>query len=284
VETRNLRVIALRIVATIAVYNEADIIGQVLDHLYEQGILFVVLDNGSKDDSIEIVRSYEGKGLLEHRTVRRDHFRWGLDLDCMLEMASRHDADWILRNDADEFLQPPEADETLCAAIAKENDRGVNVIQFDNFEFCLTEKDYNSNEPDIRKKLRFYTWSDDFRYKAWKYYLGTTDRESGGHYPFFPGGIKARIGPRKFVMRHYRFRSPDQALRKVFKERLPRHDPEERARGWHWHYDHFKEDPEFFILDSKRLSRYENGVWDMARRFDWYPNWRYPTREELFGT
>ena len=189
-----------------------------------------------------------------------------------------------MRNDADEFFESPILGETLHDAIEREDRAGFNIIQFNNFEFCLTEKDCDSNEPDIRRKLRYYTWSDDFRYKAWKYYPRTEDALSGGHYPPYPPNVKPKVGPRKFVMRHYRFRSPQSAMHRVFKDKLPRYAPEERARGLHWHYDHFKEDPRFFVLDSTKLSRYaEDGNWDLTKGHDWYPNWRYPTWEELFG-
>jgi glycosyltransferase involved in cell wall biosynthesis len=274
----------LRVIATLRVYNEADILTQVLDHLYEHGILFVIVDSGSQDKSREIALSYKDRGLLEHIVVRMDTWKASDALDTSLELAYKYSPDWILRNDADEFLEPTSVTATLFEAIAADDARGVNLIQFDNFEFCVTEKDYNSTERDIRKKLRYYTWNDDYRYKAWKYYPGITDRDSGGHYPRFPSGIEPKIGPQKYVMRHYRFRTPEQAVRRVFKERLPRYDLEERARGWHWHYDHFKEDPNFFILDSKILSRYDNdGKWDLTKRFDWYNNWQPPTRGQLFG-
>ena len=274
----------LRIIATVPVYNEADIIGQVLGHLHEQGILFVVLDGGSQDGSIEIAQGFRGKGLLEHRIVRRDFLRLREDLDCLIEMASAYFPDWILKNDADEFLESREQGRTLFDAIAAEDQLGFNITQFDNFEFCLTEMDSSSSEPDIRKRLRFYTWSDDFQYKAWKYVPGATYRETGGHYPLLPRGTKPKVSPRKLVMRHYRFRSPEQAVRRVFKERLPRYSPEERANGWHAHYDHFKEDPQFFILASDMLSRYDEDCrWDLTRRFDWYNGSRYPTSEALFS-
>ena len=44
----------MRIIATVPVYNEVDIIGQVLEHLSTQGVDFVVLDGGSHDGSAEI--------------------------------------------------------------------------------------------------------------------------------------------------------------------------------------------------------------------------------------
>jgi hypothetical protein len=55
-------VVALHVVATVLVYNEADIVGQVLDHLREHGISFVVLDGGSQDGSIEIAQGFKGGG------------------------------------------------------------------------------------------------------------------------------------------------------------------------------------------------------------------------------
>jgi glycosyltransferase involved in cell wall biosynthesis len=274
----------MRVVAAVPVYNEVDVIGQVLEHLHEHGILFVVLDGGSEDGSVEIARGFSGIGLLEHRVVKRDVFKLSEDLDCLVQMAAMHSPDWILLNDADEFLEPREPGQTLYDAIAMEDRLGFNILQFDNFKFCLTERDYESKEPDIRKRLRFYTWSDDYRYKAWKYCPGATCRDSGGHYPVLPRGIKPMVSPRKLVLRHYPLRSPQQAMRKIFKERLPRFAPEERAKGWHLRFDHLKEDPKLFVYDSTLLSEYDGtGKWDMTKRHLSGPNWKSPTREELFG-
>ncbi len=292
---------AVRVIAGMRVYNEADILGQVLNHLHKQGIFFVIVDGGSQDGSVEIAKRYANRGLLEHRVIVRD-FSWpNLDLACLNEMASRYTPDWILRNDADEFLEAQDAGMKLSDAIAEVDRRGFNIIQFDNFEFYLTEKDRESvkpsilknlpffrSEPDIRSRLLYYSWSDDYRYKAWKYSPEVSDSEAAGHYPVFPSSIKAKVYPQKFVMRHYRFRSPEQGLRRVFGERLPRYAPELRARGWNYHHDHFKENPQFFILDSNTLSKYDGeGKWNTSMR----PNRigpsvlpGYRSRQELFGT
>ena len=273
----------LRLVATMMVYNEADILSQVLDHLVDQGVHFVILDDGSEDGSVEIAQNYAGKGLLEHKVLKHDTMMWGENLDRLLEMAARHHPDWILKNDADEFLEPPQEDETLARAIAEEDRRGYNAIQFNDFEFHLTDQDYNSNEPDIRKRLKFYTWWGDFLYTAWKYYPGTSYRESAGHFPVFPKGIETKISPRKFVMRHYRFRTPEQAVRRVFKERLPRYSKKERAKGWHHNYDNCKEDPCSFIQDSTKVSYYPgSGKSSFTRGVREHPELRpHPSREEV---
>ena len=132
--------VALRVVATVLVYNEADIVGQVLDHLHEHGVSFVVLDGGSEDGSIEIAQAFTGKGLLEHKVVRRSVWKYREDLDCLIQMAARHSPDWVVYNDADEFLEPREPGRTLYEAIARENQLGFNIIQFDQFRFLSNRK------------------------------------------------------------------------------------------------------------------------------------------------
>ena len=275
--------VALHIVAIVPVYNEADIVGQVLNHLHQHGISFVVLDGGSEDGSIEIAQAFKGKGLLEHKVMRRGVWKYRDDLDCLIQMATRHSADWIVYTDADEFLEPRQPGQTLHDAIAIEDRLGFNIIRFDHFLFYLTERDCESTEPDIRKKLRFYAWHDDYRYKAWKYYPGATLRDGGGHYPVFPRKIKPNVSPRKLVMRHYPFRSTQQAVRKVFIERLPRYAPEERAIRWHSQYDRLEQNAESFVYDSRLLSIYNGtGRWDMTKRVG--PSWqKSPSQESLFG-
>ncbi len=46
-----------------------------------------------------------------------------------------------------------------------------------------------------------------------------------------------RVYPLKFLNRHYPLRSTEQAMRKVFRDRLPRMGQEKRSLGWHTHYD-----------------------------------------------
>ena len=54
----------MRIVGMIPVYNESDIIGQVVHHLISQGVQLVIIDNGSNDGSYEICRKFLSKGVL----------------------------------------------------------------------------------------------------------------------------------------------------------------------------------------------------------------------------
>ena len=95
----------------------------------------MVLDGGSETGSNRNRTSLPGKGLREHKVVRRGVWKYREDLDCLIQMAARHSADWIVYNDADEFLEPRQPGQTLYEAIVTEDRLGFNIIRFDHFLF-----------------------------------------------------------------------------------------------------------------------------------------------------
>jgi hypothetical protein len=72
--------------------------------------------------------------------------------------------------------------------------------------------------------------------KAWKnIHQSVQLSESGGHDARLP---HRRVFPFNFLLKHYPVRSQAHGERKVFRDRAPRWDPQERAGGWHIQYDH----------------------------------------------
>jgi len=201
----------LKIVGMIPVYNEVDIISEVIDNLLSQQIELVVLDNGSTDGSYEICKKYAEKGLIELEQFKSPKFDWHMILRMLYDMALKKNPDWVLRADQDELLESGIKNLNLREAITKEDENGFNLIQFDVFEFFMTDKDNNSMQ-SVRKRHPYYSWQHDDAYRAWKYFPGIRSEDAGGHYPVFPQNIRYRISPRKFVLRHYRFRNINQAL------------------------------------------------------------------------
>jgi len=259
----------MRIVGMVPVYNEADIIGQVIEHLIAQGIEVVILDNASYDGSYEISSGFLGKGLLAIERQATAKHQWAYFLQRLYSMALQHSPDWVLISGADEFLESPYRELDLKSAIEREASEGYNVIQFNHFEFWPTEKDWDSLERDVRKRIKYYTFNDNFQFRCWRVFPGISVAEGGSHYPNFPRGQPVCLSPTKFVLQHYPIRSYEQGLRKVFRDRLPRYAPEEKRKGWGIHYDHFKEEREFFIIDSNKLTRYnDDGNWNLTRTFD----------------
>lgn len=273
----------LRIVGILPVYNEADIVDQSIAHMTKQGIRLVVIDNGSTDGSLAIERKFLGKGVLEVRVVPPDPY---YDLKQVLsegyDLSLKYSPDWLVHVNADEFIESPYPHLTLAKAIENEARLGYNMIQVNVFDFHLTERDHQSKVRDVRKRLRYYTWITDFHYRAWKHYPGTDLLAYAGHKPVFPPDVKERVSPFKFPLRHYKFRSLEQGMRKVFNERLPRYDPKNRSLGWHVQYSTFKPDPNYFIIDSRKLNRYnEDGRWNLERVFDsFFGGWTPPNIED----
>jgi glycosyltransferase involved in cell wall biosynthesis len=252
----------------IPVYNEVDIVGQVIEHLTGQGVKLVIVDNGSTDGSFEVIRHYLGRGVLSVERLATEKYEMLLLRRKLHEMMLEHEPDWAFRCSADEFLESPYHGLSLSKGIQLEVERGHNMIQFNNFEFFPTEKDHDSQEKDVRKRLRYYSWHDDNQYLCSKIYPHMNPERSV-HEIDFPDGIHANVSPNKFVLRHYKIRSYEHGLRKIFHERLPRFSPELRARGWNIHYDNFGTDRNYFIIDSRELTRYdEDGNWNLTKTFD----------------
>lgn len=96
----------MRIIATLMVRDEADVVAAMLEHHLDQGVdLVVVTDNASADGTTEILEQYAATGRVElhHDAEHRKQQR-----DVVTRMARRartaHRADWVLNLDADEFM------------------------------------------------------------------------------------------------------------------------------------------------------------------------------------
>jgi len=254
----------------IPVYNESDIIESVIGYLVSQGVELVILDNGSTDGSYELCSKFVGKGVLSVARLVTERLELDLLIEKLYEMALQHSPDWILLNAADEFIESPYPGLTLKNAIEYEDGKSYNMIQFNNFEFWPTEVDQNSHESDVRKRIKYYTFNDDLQFRAWKNLPGITVTGTAGHYPTFPGDVTIRVSRSKYILRHYRIRSYQHGLKKVFSERLPRYRSDELEKGMHVHYNNFRPEMRFFIINSNNLNRYsEDGKWITKKTFDW---------------
>ena len=258
----------MKVIAMMPVYNEADIVEIILEHLTSQGIQVVIVDS-STDGSYDICAKFLGKGVISLEFLAMESFDYDFLLDRLYRKALEAGADWVLLNNADEYLESPYPGLTLKEAMEKEDSKGRNMIQFNNFEFLPTEKDEGSTEKDVRKRLKYYTWNDSLHFHGWKVYPGIVVTGTCGHYPVFPKNVKVKVARTKYVMRHYRLRSHQHGLRKVFDERLPRFSQEQREKGMLVQYDKFGRDKKYFVINSRNLNKYnDDGRWIKRKKFD----------------
>ena len=102
----------MKLAMTLIVRNEADIIEDNLRYHRAQGVdLFIVLDNGSTDGTVEILERYERAGMLTllHRpgTMLSIQRKGNTEI---ARLAYEMGADWVFHNDADEFWWPFDGD------------------------------------------------------------------------------------------------------------------------------------------------------------------------------
>ena len=257
----------MTILGLMAVYNEADIVGHVIQHTINQGLELLILDNGSTDGSYQICQKFVGRGVLEIQRIVTEVYDPIFILRRLEEMAQTYGPDWLAIIDDDEIHEPPLRGFTLKQAIEREESLGYNLIQSDCFVFWPTSID-DKSEKDPVKRIKYYVWSDDFHFPFWRNYPGTDCWSGGSHVVYFPQGIKRKVSPRKFVIRHYNIRSSEQGRRKVFGQRRRFRRPP-LPEGWMIHYNRFTMDESWFSIDKEKLTRYnEDCAWSLDRRFD----------------
>jgi hypothetical protein len=112
----------MKLVMAMKVRDEADVLEHNLRHHRAQGVdHFIVTDNGSTDGTLDVLRRWEGAGLLhlieEPATEDfRDRAHWWVTRMARLA-ATDHGADWVAHADADEFWWP--ASGTLKRTLAE---------------------------------------------------------------------------------------------------------------------------------------------------------------------
>lgn len=249
----------VKVAAIIHVYNERDMIGEVIDHLLRQGIEVHVFDNWSTDGTFEVLSQRADIQLFRFPEAPSDFYDWHRQLRKTTEYARRIDAEWIIHNDADEIRLSPWRDVTLREAISRVDELGYNAIDFTVIDFRFL-KDQAAAEGDYQAQLNFFEFGRRpghfSQIKGWKNVGGEVNlAESGGHDATFAG---RRVFPLKFLLKHYPLRSKAQAERKIGKDRLPRFGQERQMRGWHTHYDVFKDRPEVEGWSRHRLIAWHN--------------------------
>lgn len=98
----------MKLVMTMLVRNEADIIRANIDFHHAMGVdHFLIMDHGSVDETLDILNDYSKEGIA---TVYHQTDPGYYQAEWVTEMARNayviHKADWVINNDADEFWWP----------------------------------------------------------------------------------------------------------------------------------------------------------------------------------
>ncbi|MDO9150181.1 MAG: glycosyltransferase family 2 protein [Methylotenera sp.] len=254
----------MRVVALLAIRNEALFLERCLNHLYHQGIETCIIDNDSTDSSLAIAQSYIGRGVS--RIVNLP-YEGCFDLPRILklkEMLTREiDADWFIHYDADEIREAPKPYNTLLEGIEEADKQGFNAINFDEFVFMPTSNTEAYENKDYVAQMQYYYFFEPYplrRLNAWKKMPEPVDIvNSAGHCVSFPG---LNLFPTSFIMRHYICLSREHAIAKYGTRVFSLNAVKER--GWSKDRVNFTADNLYFPEKSRLKQVTISGDWDKS--------------------
>ena len=246
--------------AIIPCYNEEDIIVKTVSNLLEQGIDVHVLDNWSSDGSWNLLaKAFAENGRVSlsrfpHEAQRDFNLRNILSQIASIGAASKHD--WILHVDADEELVSSIPGMTLLDFLTAADRSGYNVVDCTVLNFRPYRKSPLGKIFLDKWEFETSSWSQSIE-RAWKnsgFAVGLS--KSGGHIVEVE---EKRLFPLNLAIKHFPLRSPSQARKKIFRDRLPRTKEERSLYGFHTHYDS-KKKWERFLWKQSLLKPWDESV------------------------
>ena len=263
----------------IPTFNDEDVISEVLENLLHQGTFPVVLDNGSTDNTFNICKKFSERGDIKLNKFNSEFYNESKILEILHDMALIENPDWLVLCNSDELLESGLNDCTIGEAISQIDSAGFNLIQFNRFDFFMSDDDKPAKT--IKEKLTYYSYQDDYLYRSWKFVPGVR-MHGGGHYPLFPEGEKYNIYPRKFVMRHYTFRNKEQAEKKM-QDRINKNVGGKSRELLSQHVLNALNHGFTKCVDYKILSKYnEDNHWNLERKYAPFVV-DHPKRNDMFS-
>jgi hypothetical protein len=237
-----------RVVAIMTAFNEEDIIGPSIARLVGDGVGVYVIDNWSTDGTYAIAEGFRGAGLVgleRFPSAPTELYEWRSLLGRVEAVATRLDADWVIHHDADERRCGPWPGMGLREALWNVDQAGFSAVDHTVLNFRPIDNGFTPGG-DFEAYFRHFEFGRTsdllLQVKAWKN-IGPVDLAStGGHEARF---ADRRVFPYKFELKHYPIRSQSHGETKVFRDRVTRWDPKERAAGWHVHYDDVRPEQSF---------------------------------------
>jgi len=248
---------SFRVVAILSGYNEADVLASAVSNLIRDGIDVHSIDNWSTDSSLEVIADAQrrlGNASVTWERWPSDKpatYNWVDILQHKAELTLSIQANWFLHQDCDEIRDSPWGPlVSLRQAIYAADALGYNLVSFGRMFIFHPIRGAPVFAGEVIYDLLSHISHED-QIKGWKQmdpHRITITLSGGGHIAKFTDSrIFPRVFPYEFVVRHYPIRSQQHGMQKVFQDRKPRWNPDERRPGRQWHaqYDHLREDHDF---------------------------------------
>ena len=187
--------------AVTVVRDEADVIGQTVDHLLEQGISrIVVVDHRSSDATAEVLATRAVTVI----PYRHEGYAQSAIMTALARHAAAHGADWVIPFDADEIWSTRDGS-TLAEHLAA---RHEDAVEAQLTSYVPTTSDPDDPDP-LRRLVTRFREPDGLPKVAFRAAASVT--VGMGNHAVHPQGTTGG----GLVIAHYPYRSREQFARKV---------------------------------------------------------------------
>lgn len=208
----------MKVVMTLLVRDEADILAANIDFHLAMGVDFVIAtDNLSTDRTAEILRHYEKRGVLQYLHESDDDYsqhRWVTRMARMA--ATEHAADWVINNDADEFWWPETGD---LKGVLERVPGNVDAVSAKRTNFLPTQTvgtDFFAETMTLRESVSLNAVGRPLPDKVC--HRGTADIDvAQGNHSVSRRGSMLKAVPAAISIMHFPLRSYDQFANKISK-------------------------------------------------------------------
>lgn len=251
----------MKLIMTLLIRNEEDIIRENILYHLNQGVDFIIaMDNNSTDDTIEILRGFESKGLLQLIHQKEDNYAQCQWVTEMARNAYRqYQADWVINSDADEFWWPVQGD--LKTTLSNVHD-DVAVLEITRFDFIPRSESEGSlfQRMIIRDNFSKNHLGRPLPPKVCHRGISDVKVAQGNHNLIFPVNIKV-LKTESIEILHFPMRTYNQFANKIALggAAYERNDilPKTVAMGWRRLFEEYKKGSLIEYYRSREISSLE---------------------------
>ena len=235
------------LVMTLLVKNEADILENHLRFHKAMGVdAFIVTDNNSTDETINILEKYAAKGWIKeiiHETgINYDQKRW---VDKMILLAkNKYKANWVINSDADEFwytstgnlkteLKQTRANTLICKAKNVYPEEGTPFYKWKYTVNAMLKTDFGKYD------LSHFSLFSPQRGKVIHRTNGYVQISTGNHKVIM---LPQRKAVPNIIIYHYSIRGKEHFMQKMINggKQLEQNPSKHIGRHWRHFFAHYK--------------------------------------------
>lgn len=239
----------MKVLAILATRNEENYINYCLKSLIEQNLDVYLIDNDSNDKTVEIAKKYLGKGLIEIKSIKhKGYYEFLPILKKKEQLAQQLNYDWFMHVDADEIYEAPKEYKNLYEGIKDADEKGYNVINFEEFVFIPKNNNEKFEGKDYTKLMNNYYFFEPRKNnlgKLWKKNIYADIITTCGHNVLLPN---RKTFKKNFVLKHYIGLSYDYLINKYVSGKR---EHSKREKSLFWGTDRFGFKKEDFNLNKK---------------------------------